>query len=51
MQNWRKLRLLRQTLSIIKINKEHVEELEEQACHLHPIVEGRIEKVTEEVWF
>jgi len=48
-QHWRTLRILRQTLSVIKINKEHVEELEQQACKLAPVVEGRIEKVTDEM--
>jgi len=47
-EQWRNLRLLRQTLSLIKINKEHVDELEKQACKVAPIVEGRIEKVSEE---
>ncbi|CAL4059580.1 unnamed protein product, partial [Meganyctiphanes norvegica] len=49
MDHWRTLDILKQSLSIFRINKEHVEELEQQACKLAPVVEGRIEKVSDEV--
>merc|ERR1711874_465702 len=49
LEHWRTLRTVRRTLSYMKLKKEHIEELENEACKMAPKTEGRIQIVTKEI--
>lgn len=49
LEHWATLRTVRRTLSYMKLKKEHIEELENDACKLSPKIEGRIQIATEEI--
>ncbi|CAL4112472.1 unnamed protein product, partial [Meganyctiphanes norvegica] len=48
-EHWTTLRTVRRALSYIKLKKDYIEELENEACKMSPKLEGRIQIATEEV--